>query len=320
MMKTARFGRTNVEVPIVSLGTWGQGGPNVAAGNSVGWSGNDDQLASAALRRAWEVGITHWDTADVYGNGHAEKLIGAVWSEVPRSEVFLATKVGWDPGPYGHFYDPRQIRSQVERSLLNLKSDQVDLLYLHHCDFGPGDEYLDDAVATLRAIQQEGKTRFVGLSDWDSSKIMRFIDRVDPDVVQPYRNVLDDTFESSGLKGWIDEHDAGVAFFSPIKHGLLLGRNETPVTFPEGDFRRGIAEFGDQKALDRMMVARKEIEARFATDPQPVLHALLGALLIDVPTGCVLLGQRTPRHVEAASQVGGPLTRSDATWVRSLYR
>ncbi|HVT02015.1 MAG TPA: aldo/keto reductase [Thermoanaerobaculia bacterium] len=319
-MKTIRFGRTNVEVPTVSLGTWGQGGPNTVAGNSVGWSGNDDQLASEALRRAWEVGITHWDTADVYGNGHAEKLIGAVWEIVPRDEIFLATKVGWDPGPYGHFYDPRQIRSQMERSLQNLKIDHVDLYYLHHCDFGPADEYFDDALATVRKLHEEGKTRFLGLSDWDSSKIMRFIDRVDPDVVQPYRNVLDDTYESSGLKAWVDENDAGVAFFSPIKHGLLLGKYETPVTFPEGDFRRGIAEFGDAAALRRMVAARKEIETRFAADPQPVLRALLGTLLTDVPTGCVLLGQRTPRHVEAASHVGGPLTHSDASWVRSLYQ
>jgi len=319
-MKTIRLGRTNVEVPIVSLGTWGQGGPSVTGGNSVGWSGNDDALATEALLKAWELGITHWDTADVYGKGHAEELIGSVWGSLPREEIFLATKVGWDPGPYGHFYDPRQIRSQMDRSLKNLQTDHVDLYYLHHCDFGPEDEYFDDALAVVREIQAQGKTRFIGLSDWDSSKIMRFIDRVDPDVVQPYRNVMDDTYASSGLRTWVDTHDAGVAFFSPIKHGLLLGKYDAPVSFPEGDFRRGIAEFGDAVAIEKMRKARREIESRFAADPQPVLHALLGALLTDAPTGCVLLGQRTPRHVEAASQVGGRLTHSDAEWVRSLYQ
>src|SRR5512140_950748 len=92
LMRMLRFGRTNVEVPAVSVGTWGHGGPRVARETSVGWSGNDDAAASAALARAFDAGLTHWDTADVYGDGHAERLIGAMWTAVPREKIFLATK------------------------------------------------------------------------------------------------------------------------------------------------------------------------------------------------------------------------------------
>src|SRR5512140_2174901 len=245
LMRMLRFGRTNVEVPAVSVGTWGHGGPRVARETSVGWSGNDDAAASAALARAFDAGITHWDTADVYGDGHAERLIGAMWNTIPREKIFLATKVGWDPGDYPHFYHPDQLRKQMETSLRNLETDRVDLYYLHHCDFGLDDRFFDDAIALLRRFREEGKIRFIGLSDWSDAKIMRFVERADPDVVQPYRNVVDDTYETSGLRRWVESHDLGVAFFSPIKHGLLLGKYEQPVSFPKGDFRENVEGFGD---------------------------------------------------------------------------
>jgi aryl-alcohol dehydrogenase-like predicted oxidoreductase len=319
-VQTVRFGRTNARVPTISLGTWGHGGPNTNEGVSVGWSGHDDRLAKEALIAAYRRGITHWDTADAYGNGHAEQLIGQVLSEVPRKEIFLATKFGWVKGPSKHFYDAKFMRSQCERSLRNLRTDAVDLYYFHHCDFGPNDRYFDDALSTMRQLHDEGKTRFVGLSDWDSSKIMRFIARVDPDVVQPYRNVIDDDYESSGLKKWVDGHDLGVAFFSPLKHGLLLGKYDSPREFPEGDFRRGVPEFRDPSFIARMKRARNEVTQRFARDGEPVIVALTGALLAGNPTATVLLGQRNPKQVEAASAAGRPLTPDEAAWVRGLYR
>lgn len=319
-MRTIRFGRTNAQVPAVSLGTWGYSGPTNAGGVPVGWSGHDDRLATEALFKAYQSGITHWDTADVYGNGNAERLIGNVWSRIPRQDIFLATKVGWDSGAYDHYYHPELIGKQMEQSLRNLRTEMVDLYYLHHCDFGPGDRYLDDAIALFRRFRDEGKVRFIGLSDWDSAKILRVIERVDPDVVQPYRNVVDDAYESSGLKRWVSEHDLGVAFFSPLKHGLLLGKYSEPTEFPDGDFRRRIPEFRDPAALARFRAAADEISRRFSDRPQPVIHALVGALLADCPTACVLIGQRNVRQVAAAATAGEPLSAADADWVRDVYR
>jgi myo-inositol catabolism protein IolS len=320
-MQMIRFGRANARVPAISLGTWGHGGPNISEGASVGWSGNDDRASKDALIAAHRKGITHWDTADAYGKGHAEQLIGEVFaSDVPRKEIFLATKFGWVKGPSGHFYDAKFMRSQCERSLRLMRTDSVELYYFHHCDFGPNDRYFDDALATMRKLREEGKVRFIGLSDWDASKIMRFIARVDPDVVQPYRNLIDDAYESSGLKKWVDGHDLGVAFFSPLKHGLLLGKYDAPQQFPEGDFRRGIPEFGDPAFIARMKRARDEVTRRFATDREPVLTAVTGALLTGNPTATVLLGQRNPKQVEAAAAAGRALTPEEAEWVRWIYR
>jgi aryl-alcohol dehydrogenase-like predicted oxidoreductase len=320
-MRYVRFGRTNVEVPAISLGTWGHGGPNVSEGNSVGWTGHDDGLAKEALVAAYRAGITHWDTADAYGAGHAEKLIGEVFGEVPRGDIFLATKFGWVKGPSGHFYDPKFMRSQCEQSLRNMRTDVIDLYYFHHCMFGDRDEHFDGALATMRDLQKEGKVRFVGLSDWDGSRIMRFIERVDPDVVQPYRNLIDDDYESSGLKKWVGEHDLGVAFFSPLKHGLLLGKYDQPHQFPKGDFRSGVKEFTDADFIARMKHASGETAKRFTGHDEPVLHAVIGALLAGNPTATVLLGQRNPRQVAAAASAGGAaLSSADAQWVRETYR
>ncbi|HEY2093115.1 MAG TPA: aldo/keto reductase [Thermoanaerobaculia bacterium] len=320
-MRKVRFGRTNVEVPVISLGTWGHGGERVSEGNAVGWSGHDDTKAKEALVLAWRKGLTHWDTADAYGDGHAEELIGEVLaSEVPRNEIFLASKFGWVKGPSRHWYDPRFMREQCERSLRNMRTDVIDLYYFHHCMFGDRDEYFDDALAMMHTLRDEGKVRFIGLSDWDESRIMKFVDRVDPDVVQPYRNLVDDQYEPSGLKAYVDAHDLGVAFFSPLKHGLLLGKYTEPRTFPEGDFRSGVADFRDPAAIARYRRAAEEVRRRFADREESVLSAVAGALLTGNPTATILLGQRNARQTEAAAKAGDALSESDARWVRSLYQ
>jgi myo-inositol catabolism protein IolS len=319
-MKRIRFGRTNVQVPTISLGTWGHGGERVSEGNSVGWSGHDDRAAKDALITANRNGITHWDTADAYGDGHAEKLIGEVWDEVPRNEIFLASKFGWTKGPSNHWYDPKFMREQCERSLQLMKTDVIDLYYFHHCMFGENDEYFDGALTTMRKLREEGKVRFIGLSDWDARRIMKFIERVDPDAVQPYRNILDDDYEASGLKAWVDTRDTGVAFFSPLKHGLLLGKYTEPQNFGEGDFRSNIPEFRDAAAIQRMRRAAEELRKKFADREEPVLSAVTGALLTGNPTACVLLGQRNPRQAEAAARAGEPLSHEEAEWVRKVYR
>jgi len=320
-MRKIRLGRTNIDVPAVSLGTWGHGGARTNEGQPVGWSGHDDRAAKGALTLAWCKGITHWDTADAYGDGHAEELIGEVFAEgVPRNEIFLASKFGWIKSPTGHWYDPAFMRAECERSLRNMRTDVIDLYYFHHCMFGEHDEYFDDALAMMHTLRDEGKVRFIGLSDWDGSRIMKFIERVDPDVVQPYRNLIDDDYETSGLKRYVDTHDLGVAFFSPLKHGLLLGKYAEPQTFPEGDFRSGIADFHDPQAIARYGRAAEEMRRKFPDREEPVLHAVVGALLTDSPTATVLLGQRSAKQTEAAAKIGEALSAGDAAWVRGMYR
>lgn len=306
-MEKITFGRTGAEVSRIAIGTWGHGGAKVVGERSVGWSGHDDQDARAALRTAAENGINHWDTADVYGDGQAERLIGTMWSDVDRDSIFLASKVGWDMGRYDHYYHPDLIRERIDRSLDLMKTDRIDLYYFHHCDFGEGDRHLPDALDTMRALRDEGLIRFIGLSDWSAKKIAERVEQIDPDVVQPYRNVVDDDYESSGLRELVRERNLGVAFFSPLKHGLLLGKYDEVTEFPEGDFRSNIEDFSDPEAIERYQRAASEMRELFSEHPEPVLHAVTGALLADSPTGSVLLGQRNAEQALAAAKVGDPV-------------
>ena len=319
-MKRIRLGKSNIEVPTVSLGTWAHGGPSTVSGRPVGWFGVDEDEALASLLAAFESGITHWDTADVYGDGRAEQLIGRAWEHLSRDDVILASKVGWDPGSHSHYYHPEQIRRQLEASLRHLRTDYLDLYYLHHCDFGPNAEYLDEAVELLRRFRDQGKIRSIGLSDWKPELILKYGERVAPDVIQTYRNVVDDAYESSGLKAWVDANDVGAVFFSPLKHALLLGIFEGPVTFGHGDHRSALPDFRDFKLISRLRACRNELERRYQDHEEPVLSALVGALLSDSPTGCALVGLHRREHVASAARIGDPLPTEEARWVRQLYQ
>ena len=319
-MRKIILGRTGAEVSAISLGTWSYGGANKSGKLPVGWAGQSDNDSTSALKRAWELGINHWDTADVYGNGRSEQVIGSMWKSIPRNNIFLATKVGWDRGYKKRWYDIDVMRQNMERSLKNLKTDCVDLIYLHHCNFGNNNEYFDEAIAVIRKFKEEGKTRFIGLSDWSSKQIRQFIERCDPDVVQPLRNVVDDSYESSGLKQYIDDHNLGICFFSPIKHGLLLGKYTEPAQFEDGDFRSREKAFSDMDFLQNMLDNKAKLDGRFSDHLNPVMHGVVNALFSDSPTGCALLGQRNVDQVEAAATLGDLLSNEDSDWVKNLYR
>lgn len=318
-MRKIILGKTNCEVSAISLGTWAFGGENMSGNFSVGWEGQNKEDSEKVLKKAWEVGINHWDTADVYGDGKSESIIGNSWNKIPRNEIFIATKFGWDRGPYKEWYNPKHMRNNFERSLKNLKTDYVDLLYLHHCSFGKNDELLDDAILTIRQFQSEGKVRFIGLSDWSSKKILKYIDACNPDVVQPYYNVMDNQYITSGLKKYVDDNNIGACFFSPIKHGLLTGKYNKPTTFKNGDHRSRIKEFKNMEILQRLKENKLLLEKHFKSEKHPVLFGLINSLLYASENSCVLLGQRNENQVEVASSLGGQLSREEVHWIKQLY-
>ena len=319
-MRKVVLGRTGKSVSAISLGTWAFGGANMSGKFSVGWADQNDKDSQSVLLKAWGLGINHWDTADVYGEGKSEKIIGRSWKTIPRDDIFLATKVGWDRGSHSHWYDPDHMLKNMERSLNNLKTEYVDLMYLHHCNFGDGGKYFDDAMSVIKKFQEQGKTRFIGLSDWSNKKIMQYIKDCDPDVVQSYRNVMDDKYESSGLKSHIDKENVGVCFFSPIKHGLLTGKYNKPASFKDGDHRAGIKQFVSKPIIAKMKKNKELLENKFRHEKHPVMYGVVNALFSDSPKGCVLLGQRNIAQVNAAATLGVVLSKEESEWVKNLYQ
>ena len=319
-MRKIILGRTNTTVSAISLGTWAFGGENKIGKKSVGWANQSDRDSRSVLIKAWEKNINHWDTADVYGEGHSERIIGSMWEDIPRNSIFLATKVGWDMGPFSHWYHPKHMKKKIEESLTNLKTDYIDLLYLHHCNFGKQDEYFDDAVEVLKSFQSQGKIRFTGLSDWSNERIVKYLDACNPDVIQPYRNIMDNTYEESGLKNIVNKNNLGVCFFSPLKHGLLTGKYKTTAVFKDGDHRSGIKDFQNKNKIKKIMLNCEKLEKKFPHYENPIMHGIVNALFFDSPTGCVLLGQRNIKQVETASSLGEILSEEDTNWVKSLYK
>ena len=319
-MRKIILGRTNTTVSAISLGTWAFGGENKIGKKSVGWANQSDRDSRSVLIKAWEKNINHWDTADVYGEGHSERIIGSMWEDIPRNSIFLATKVGWDMGPFSHWYHPKHMKNKIEESLTNLKTDYIDLLYLHHCNFGKHDEYFDDAVEVLKSFQSQGKIRFIGLSDWSNERIVKYLDACNPDVIQPYRNIMDNTYEESGLKNIVNKNNLGVCFFSPLKHGLLTGKYKTTAVFKDGDHRSGIKDFQNKNKIKKIMLNCEKLEKKFLHHENPIMHGIVNALFFDSPTGCVLLGQRNIKQVETASSLGEILSEEDTNWVKSLYK
>ena len=318
-MRKVVLGKTNRRVSAISLGTWAHGGSSTNGKVSVGWGGQSDKDSKSTLIKAWELEINHWDTADVYGDGKSESIIGSLWNDIPRDDIFLATKVGWDKGPHSYWYAKNHMIHNINRSLKNLKTDHIDLLYLHHCNFGKDGEYFEEALSTIKDFQREGKIIHIGLSDWSNQKIMHYIRKCMPDVVQPYRNVMDDTYASSGLKDYINQENIGVCFFSPLKHGLLTGKYDKPATFELGDHRSGVKDFANQKVINKMKRNKRLLEKKFYHQKSPVMYGLVNSLFNDSPTGCVLLGQRNTEQVITASTLGDLISDSDSTWVKTLY-
>ena len=130
---------------------------------------------------------------------------------------------------------------------------------------------------------------------------------------------MDDIYESSGLKNYVDDHNLGICFFSPIKHGLLTGKYTKPAQFEDGDFRSHEKAFSDIEFLQKMRDNKTMLEDRFSDHPNPVMHGIVGALFSDSLTGCALLGQRNAAQVEIAATLGDLLSNEDTEWVKTLY-
>ena len=162
-MKTRRLGTSDIEVSEISLGCWTMGGLNWVDGRPNGWADVNEDEITAAIKKAVDAGVNHFDNADVYGNGRAERMLARVLKKLGlKSEDFIiATKVGHFPGTAAHAYEPAHIRHQCEQSLINLQRDYIDIYYFHHGSFG---EHLEEAAAVMDALVNEGKVRIKGQS------------------------------------------------------------------------------------------------------------------------------------------------------------
>jgi aryl-alcohol dehydrogenase-like predicted oxidoreductase len=318
-MRYRELGQSGIKVSEISLGCWTMGGLNWVDGYANGWANVDEKEIARAIDFALERGVNHFDNADVYGNGRAERMLARLLGA--RAErLFIATKVGHSPGTAEHAYEPQHIRHQCEQSLVNLRRDHIDLYYFHHGNFGDNDRYLDDAMATMHKLRDEGKIRLLGLSAYSNEDFVRLVPTVKPDVLQSWAHAMDTHFIDEGqpVRRLLDERKMSFVAFSPLTQGLLLGKYKpgTGVTFEEGDHRRKNAQFTEEN-LKKVKPKVDKLRDRFGEEPQGLARVALQYLLSYPCVACVIPGFRDLRQVEMnLSGADSPLGPDDVRYVR----
>ena len=292
----------------IGLGAWAVGGN--AHGNSYGPT--DDTESLAAIRRAADLGLNFFDTADVYGWGHSEELLGKAL-EGRRSEIFLATKVGGDfyHGGVRMNFEPGYIAFALERSLERLHTDYVDLYQLHN----PPPEMMGDPATyeVFDTLKEENKIRHYGVSIHDPSEGLLCIEAGKPEVLQvPF---------SLFRQEWIDELFAearkaniGIIAREPLGNGFLSGKIPSDARFPPGDIRQ---HWPPSMIAGRAMAA--EHLSFLAHSGRTMAQSALRFVLAFPEVSVTIPGAKTPAQVEENARDVSPLSPEEIRKARTLY-
>ncbi len=321
-MKYRKLGQSNLEVSEISLGCWTMGGLNWVDGSPNGWANVDAAEVKRAIDYALDQGVNHFDNADVYGNGRAERMLSEILGNRTK-KISIATKVGWFPGTASHAYESAHIRHQCEQSLINLKRDVIDLYYFHHGNFGPEDRYLDEAVAMMAQLKKEGKIRLIGQSAYSNGDFTRLVPKVKPDVLQSWAHIMDDQFIREGTPVWklLTEKKMSFVAFSPLNQGILLGKfdPQNPPSFEAGDHRLGDKRFTREELLAVQPKVEK-LKARFGAEVKDLARVALQYLLANPLVGCVIPGFRNLNQVQVNLAADNkPLSPEDVEFIGKTF-
>ena len=224
-MNTRLFGRDKVEISEVGLGCWQLGG---------NWSHVEDETAKAILNASLDAGITFLDTADVYGAGRSETIIGDFLKETNRDDVFVATKVG-RLDLYPDMYTEESVRSHIEDSLKRLQTDSLDLVQTHCVP--PKVMESGEIYQWLGTLKQEGKIRRLAASIETIEEALMLIENV-PDLYS--LQVIFNIFRQKPIHELFDkakEKQVGIIARVPLASGVLSGKFTKETTFGTGDHR-----------------------------------------------------------------------------------
>ncbi len=302
-MRRVTLGATRLEVTPLAYGTWQFGGD---------WGPVDERAAIAAIQHARSLGINFFDTAQAYGFGRAERLLGAALAADLRSareSVVIATKGGlrMDGDRLVRDASPASLRKGVEASLEALGTDYIDLYQVHWPD---PQTPIRDTAAALAELVREGLIGHVGVSNHTTAQIGQFAAVLPVETVQPPYHLFRRDIEA-GLLPYAAAHHIGVLAYGPLAHGLLGGAITEATTFAAGDWRAHSPAFtgaGFARNLEVVTALRAFAADRGATIAQLAVAWVLAHPAVQV----AIVGARTPAHLaESLGALNLPLSQDE---------
>ncbi|HUR09445.1 MAG TPA: aldo/keto reductase [Nonomuraea sp.] len=319
------LGRSGLRVSAIGFGAWAIGGPFMARGKPAGWGQVDDEESVAAVRRALDLGVTFFDTADVYGTGHSERVLGRALAG-RWDEVVIATKFGltFDAATRtltGEDISPGYIQQACRKSLERLGTDHIDLYQLHVGDAPP--ERVDELIATLEQLVEEGLIRAYGWSTNDPERAAMFAKGPHCAAVQHDLNVLHDT---PAMLAVCDTHELASVNRGPLAMGLLTGKygpdSRLPLDDVRGDSPQWMTFFKDGRPAPEFLAKLGAIRDILTTDGRTLAQGALGWLLARNGRTVPIPGIRTVGQAEqnAGALRHGPLAQAQMEQIHELLQ
>lgn len=270
-MQTRRLGNSDLDITPLGIGAWAMGG----GGWRFAWGPQDDNLSIAAIRKALDAGINWIDTAAIYGLGHSEKVVARALEGVsPKPYIFTKCARNWtEEREIFPCLKRGAVRRECEDSLRRLKVDVIDLYQIH---WPEPDEDLEEGWETLARLKDEGKVRWIGVSNFSTAQLRRAQAIAPVTSLQPPYSILSPEIENDQLP-FCAQHQVGVIVYSPMKSGLLTGKmtRERIANMPPDDFRQRTPHFQEPKLSRNLELVEllRSIGARHGRTPGEVAIA-----------------------------------------------
>jgi aryl-alcohol dehydrogenase-like predicted oxidoreductase len=313
------LGGSGLTVSSVGFGCWAIGGPHTRNGDPIGWGQVDDDESVAAIHAALDEGITFFDTADVYGCGHSERVLARALRG-RRDSVVVATKFGYtydedkreSPGTDA---SPEYVRFACEASLRRLETDVIDLLQFHLGGCGLAEA--EDVLAALEQLVEEGKIRSFGWSTDDPERAAKFVARPHCAAIQQSFSVLGGNADTLAV---CEANGAASIVRGPLGMGVLSGKMRPNTRFSDDDVRHGWDFTGAQAAT---LSAVDRVRDVLASNGRTLVQGALCWLLARSPAFVPIPGCRTVAQARenAGALRHGPLSPQEMEAVeRALGR
>ncbi len=296
MMETQNLGNSDLAITRIGLGAWAIGGSW-----QWGWGSQEDQDSIATLHQALDAGINWIDTAPVYGLGHSETVIGQMLKERSNKPyIFTKCSFVWDDQQeINTTLKAASVRQEVEDSLQRLGVDVIDLYQIHWPNPEPE---IEEGWETLAQLKQEGKVRYIGLSNFNPAQMDRLAAIAPITSLQPPYSLVKREVETEILP-YCEQHNIGVIAYSPMGSGLLSGKmtQERMANLAEDDWRRKDNEFQEPRLSRNLELVEvlRTIGEKHGCGPAAV--AIAWVCGNSAVTGAIV-GMRRPDQVEGVMQ------------------